>query len=110
MQYYAKSFYYEFTKSDWICDIGIGWGWGWHWTGLKNRCNVIGIDMSFGNLMVTKNLMVEINDNRLLICAYAAAMLFKDKTFFGIWSVQVFQYFPKAFHFWFRFMKQKNDF
>jgi len=92
MQHYANCFYNRFTKSDWMCDIGIGWGW--HWAGLENGCKIVGIDMSLGNLMVAKKLIGE-NRNLLLICADAAAMPFKDKTLSGIWSVQVFQHFPE---------------
>lgn len=90
MRRQAARFGAQFAPDQWILDLGIGWGW--QWDGRASGPNILGVDMSLGNLVLARRLL---DDDRItLVCADAVALPIRDASLAGLWSVQVFQHLP----------------
>ena len=88
----AEAFRARLKPQEWLLDIGIGFGW--HWIEQGEGAQILGIDMSLGNLSLARQLLGKNNSRVVLICADAATLPVRDRSISGLWSVQVFQHFP----------------
>lgn len=88
----AKVFRARLEPHQWLLDIGIGFGW--HWLEQSEGAQILGIDMSLGNLRLARRLLGDRNLQVVLVCADAAVLPIRQGCISGLWSVQVFQHFP----------------
>lgn len=89
----AERFRKQFKPGEWILDVGIGYGW--HWVGQGPHVKILGVDISFSNLMLAQHLLSGCDGRVLLVCADVAALPIREHAISGVWSVQVFQHFPE---------------
>lgn len=93
MRRQSGKFREQFKPHEWILDVGVGYGW--HWTGQGVGAQIIGVDISLGNLMLARRLQSDSDGSVVLVCADAVALPIRENSISGIWSVQTFQHFPQ---------------